>query len=194
VTKPALPVWPEEGLPLAEALWHIEPDPQAFDLGLFSPMVAASSVCRQRVGRLCALVREGSYRIKGRRGSLTAPPEGIPASAVPYLDFARSDRSELRERILNGQRWYDVRVERGAPPIESQQVESAQPVNIPFYSYTALVTFCRHSKPRHRNWEQMDAAAVKHFGCSIPDQDRRQAHKEIGPIGKRGRPKKTRPE
>jgi hypothetical protein len=162
------PRWPPDGLPLAEALWRIEPDPQAFDLGLFSPMVAASSVCRQRAGRLCALVREGSYRIKGRRGSLTALPEEIPASAVPYLDFAHSDRSELRERIPNGQRWYDVRVEHGAPLIE--QVEpTAQPkdkggsrgvwdwpllardlqqITSPFPSKTEFNKYCRENVQR----------------------------------------------
>jgi hypothetical protein len=74
-----------------------------------------------------------------------------------------------------------------APPAA---VETAEPVT--FYSYRALVAFCRHSKPRPKNWAQMDAAAAKHFGRAIPDADKRQAHKEVGPIGTRGRPK-TRP-
>jgi hypothetical protein len=159
---PALPVWPEEGLPLAEALWRIELDPQTQDLTAFGPRVAVSSVYRQRAGRLCALVREGSYRIKGRHGSLTAPLEEIPASALPYLDFAHSDRSELRERIPNGQRWYDVRLWPSAAPATLEPPKDGsrgtwdwpalildlKRVEIPFRSEAQFKEYCRENVQR----------------------------------------------
>jgi hypothetical protein len=100
--------WPAEGLPLAEALWRIEPDPQVMDLGIFGSMVAAPTLRRNRVRRLCALVTEGQYKCAGRRGSLVAEPQDIPASALSRLDFDLADRSEVRERVPDGQRWYDV--------------------------------------------------------------------------------------
>ena len=71
--------WPVEGLLLAEALWRIEPDPRfhineysaqnnewntvAGGFDLFGSMVATSTLRRNRVRRLCALVTEGQYII-----------------------------------------------------------------------------------------------------------------------------------
>jgi hypothetical protein len=78
-------------------------------------MVASPTLHRARVRRLCALAAKGRYVLTGRRGAPTAELQGIPADALPYLDFDRADHSELQERRQEpggpaGPRWFGVRV------------------------------------------------------------------------------------
>jgi hypothetical protein len=140
--------WPAEGLPLAEALWRIEPDPRfhinecnaqsnAWDtvaggLDLFGSMVATSTLRRNRVRRLCALLTKGRYTMKGRRGSPTAESQDIPASALPYFDFDRADHSEFMERKQkpmgpDGPHWFDVRVYARVPEPEPASASDLPP-------------------------------------------------------------------
>jgi hypothetical protein len=126
--------WPVEGLPLAEALWRIEPDDPRFflyvfnrqrnewdrlqgGLDLFGPSVAVPTMRRARVRRLITLLTEGQYIMRGRRGSLVADPQDIPAAVIHHFDFDQAaGRSVLRERVPDGTRWYDVRVALAPPP------------------------------------------------------------------------------
>jgi hypothetical protein len=109
--------WPTEGLPLATALRRLEPDPQVLDLRVFGGAALTTPLL---VRRLCALVAEGQYTLKGRRGASTAELQSIPADALPYLDFDRADHSELQERRQEprgaaGMRWFGVRVYMPVP-------------------------------------------------------------------------------
>jgi hypothetical protein len=116
--------WPAEGLPLSEALRRIAPDPNVLDLESLGG-AAPSTLWRNRVRRLCALVVERQYTMQGRRGSPVADPQDIPADALSRLNFDLIHRSEARERTKDSQHWYGIRVYAGAPPAPAKPPKAA---------------------------------------------------------------------
>jgi hypothetical protein len=129
------PDWPCEGLPLAAAIEHLL-HPAALDRdasnllatvvdvrsvlageGSRAELIATGQGARAAVAveRFKALMTEGRYRARGRRGSPTAEPTDIPSSAWPDLGLDIV-ASQVIERTRGGVILFDVRI---LPPAAS---------------------------------------------------------------------------